>query len=73
MNRGHGSTVTLGKLKNGIEISMFQLQDITISDDKTSALFQGGVWDGQVIDELWDQGYVTGNVGLNSSLETMPY
>lgn len=52
---------------------MFQLQDITISDDKTSALFQGGVWDGQVIDELWDQGYVTGNVGLNSSLETMPY
>ncbi|KAF7520829.1 hypothetical protein PCG10_008755 [Penicillium crustosum] len=60
VNRGHGSTKTLGRLKNGIEISMAQLTDIEIADDEASAFFGGGVWDGQVIDALWEQGFVTG-------------
>ncbi|BDD63014.1 hypothetical protein MAP00_007964 [Monascus purpureus] len=60
VNRGHGSTETLGRLKNGIEISMAQLTDIKIADDEASAFFGGGVWDGQVIDALWEKGFVTG-------------
>ncbi|KAJ5611903.1 hypothetical protein N7528_009008 [Penicillium herquei] len=57
---GHGSTVTLGRLKNGIEISMAKLNWIEISEDETSGFFGGGVYDGQVIDELWEEGFVTG-------------
>ncbi|KAJ5415214.1 hypothetical protein N7465_003909 [Penicillium sp. CMV-2018d] len=60
VNRSHGSTMTLGRLKNGIEISMAQLTDIKIADDEASAFFGGGVWDGQVIDALWEEGFVTG-------------
>ncbi|KAK3292854.1 FAD binding domain-containing protein [Chaetomium fimeti] len=59
-NRRHGSTKTLGKLKNGIEISLSQLTAIEIAEDQESAFFEGGVWDGQVVDALWEQGFVTG-------------
>lgn len=60
VNRGHGSTETLGKLKNGIEISVRTLDEIRISPDGTSAFMQGGVYGDQVISSLWDAGYVTG-------------
>lgn len=39
---------------------MAQLTDIKIADDEASAVFGGGVWDGQVIDALWEEGFVTG-------------
>ncbi|KAI2602122.1 FAD binding domain-containing protein [Hypoxylon sp. NC1633] len=60
VNQGHGSTRTLSQLKNGISISMAQLNAIEIAKDGTSAFFGGGVYDGQVIDVLWEKGYVTG-------------
>ncbi|KAF2799613.1 FAD-binding domain-containing protein [Melanomma pulvis-pyrius CBS 109.77] len=68
VNTGHGSTATLGKFK-GIQISMVQLKKVTVSPDKKSATFQGGVHGGPVIEELWNMGYVTstgscGCVGL---------
>jgi hypothetical protein len=49
----------LGKPKNGIEISLSKLNVIRIVEDGKSGFFQGGVYDGQVIDELWDLGYLT--------------
>jgi len=58
VNRAHGSTLTLSKFK-GIEIYINVLDKITISKDKKSALFEGGVWDEQVIGYLWDRGFVT--------------
>lgn len=60
VNRGHGSTETLGKLKNGIEINLRTLDKIRINTDGKSATMQGGVYDDQVISSLWDAGYVTG-------------
>ena len=62
VNRGHGSTETLGALKYGIEIHIRVLNDITISADGTSALMQGGVYDDQVISTLWDAGFVTSKI-----------
>lgn len=65
VNRGHGSTETLGQLKNGIEIRVRTLDEIRISPDEKSAFMQGGVYGDQVITSLWDAGYVTSkfNVG----------
>ncbi|KAL4962071.1 uncharacterized protein BDV14DRAFT_191878 [Aspergillus stella-maris] len=42
MNTGHGSTSTLGRLKNGIQISLVQLRELTIAEDGASAVFGGG-------------------------------
>jgi hypothetical protein len=44
---------------DGLQINMAQLRNITISNDRESALMQGGVYGAQVIQALWDQGYVT--------------
>jgi hypothetical protein len=38
---------------------MAQLTDIKIADDEASAFFGGGVRDGQVIEALWKEGFVT--------------
>lgn len=65
MNRGHGSTETLGQLKHGIEIRVRTLNEIRISPDGKSAFMQGGVYGDQLISSLWDADYVTSkfNVG----------
>jgi len=39
---------------------MAQLNWIEIAEDEASGFFGGGVYDGQVIDELWEEGFVTG-------------
>lgn len=59
VNRGHGTTETLGRLKHGIEIHVRTLHTIRINPDGTSAFMQGGVYADQVISSLWDAGYVT--------------
>lgn len=69
VNRAHGYTVTLNKF-TGLQIRMAQLRSITIARDGKSALMQGGVYDAQVIQELWDQGYVTSALPLSPSRET---
>ncbi|KAJ8133194.1 hypothetical protein O1611_g427 [Lasiodiplodia mahajangana] len=57
MNRRHALTTSVGKF-SGIQIDMSLLRDIDIQPDKKTAWFQGGAYDGQVIDYLWDRGLV---------------
>ena len=59
INRGHGTTATLGRLQHGIEIWLNQLDDVEIFANTSTALFQGGVWVEQVMETLWEAGYVT--------------
>ncbi|KAI1391575.1 FAD binding domain protein [Hypoxylon trugodes] len=53
---GHGSIATLGKMKNGIEIWLNQLDTIEIADDGTTAKIGGGVLVKSIIDTLWAAG-----------------
>ncbi|KAI0104017.1 hypothetical protein GGR51DRAFT_561393 [Nemania sp. FL0031] len=57
MNRRHALTSSVGTF-SGIQIDMSLLRDIEIQPDKKTAWFQGGAYDGQVIDYLWDRGLV---------------
>ena len=41
---------------------MSNLKDIRINPNNATAQFQGGVYSYEVINTLWDQGFVTGNV-----------
>lgn len=50
-------TSTLGSF-NGVQIDLSALTGIDIQPDGQTAWFQGGTYDGQVMDYLWDQGYV---------------
>ncbi|KAJ6128717.1 CAZyme family AA7 [Penicillium samsonianum] len=64
VNRGHGLPISQAKF-SGLEIDMQLLTGITIQSDGKSALFQGGTYDQQVMDTLWEEGYVatTGSCG----------
>ncbi|CAH0003347.1 unnamed protein product [Clonostachys byssicola] len=64
VNRGHGSTTTIARFK-GLQLDMTLLNAITIDPSGKTALFQGGVYGRQIIDTLWDKGYiaVTGSHG----------
>ncbi|KAJ4305632.1 hypothetical protein N0V90_001163 [Kalmusia sp. IMI 367209] len=57
INRGHGNPTSLGTF-NGIQINMVKLQNINIQAGGKTAWFQGGVFDAQVSDYLWEKGYV---------------
>ncbi|KAI0886283.1 uncharacterized protein GGS22DRAFT_179185 [Annulohypoxylon maeteangense] len=57
-NRGHAMTYTIGKFK-GVQIDMSGLQKIDIQPHGKTAWFQGGTWDSQVMEYLWERGYVT--------------
>ncbi|KAI2615592.1 hypothetical protein GGR54DRAFT_257821 [Hypoxylon sp. NC1633] len=57
INRGHGQPTSLATF-NGIQINMVNLNSITIQPGGQSAWFQGGTYDGQVSDYLWERGYV---------------
>lgn len=43
---------------------MRNLNHIQINPDNATANFQGGVYGYEVINNLWDQGFVTGNIYL---------
>lgn len=58
INGGHGLSATLGTF-NGIQINMRQLDNIDIQPSNKSAWFGGGTIVGQVIQTLWDKGFVT--------------
>lgn len=57
-NRGHGTTDSLSTF-SGIEINVEMLTGITIRPDKKIATLQAGTSVGDVINKLWDQGFVT--------------
>ncbi|KAL8908672.1 MAG: hypothetical protein Q9171_005354 [Xanthocarpia ochracea] len=61
VSRGHALTTSVGRF-TGIEIDMSNLKDIRINANNATAQFQGGVYSYEVINTLWDQGFVTGNV-----------
>ncbi|WQF90178.1 Putative berberine/berberine, FAD-binding domain, PCMH-type, FAD-binding, type PCMH, subdomain 2 [Colletotrichum destructivum] len=58
INGGHGLSATLSTF-NGIQINMRQLDNIDIQPSHKSAWFGGGTIVGQVIQTLWDKGFVT--------------
>ena len=64
MNKGHGSTATLGRLENGIEIHIRALNNITINSDGTSATVGGGTYNQELITYLWNQGKASGMSNL---------
>lgn len=66
VNKGHGSTSTLGKLQNGIEIHIRALNDITIKGDGNSATVGGGAYNQELISYLWGQGKASGKSGPQS-------
>lgn len=43
----------------GMQIDMGLLNNITINSTRNTAWFQGGVYAKEVIETLWEQGYVT--------------
>ncbi|KAL9082956.1 MAG: hypothetical protein Q9165_008719 [Trypethelium subeluteriae] len=58
LNGGHGISASLG-IFNGIQISMWQLNNITIQPNDKSAWLGGGTLVGPVVQYLWDKGFVT--------------
>ncbi|KAK7738601.1 hypothetical protein SLS62_011370 [Diatrype stigma] len=56
--RGHGISTSVASFQ-GLQINLGQLNAITIAEDGKSARFQGGLDNGQVLGNVWDQGYVT--------------
>ncbi|KAG7123691.1 FAD-linked oxidoreductase OXR2 like protein [Verticillium longisporum] len=58
LNGGHGVAASLSTF-SGIQISMRQLDNITIQPGVKSAWFGGGTVVGPVIHHLWDKGFVT--------------
>ncbi|KAL4935589.1 hypothetical protein BDV06DRAFT_228690 [Aspergillus oleicola] len=57
-NRGHGNPTSLASF-NGIQISIHNLNKMTIQPDGKTVWLEGGVYDGPVVRYLWEQGYVT--------------
>ncbi|KAL9577457.1 MAG: hypothetical protein Q9212_006351 [Teloschistes hypoglaucus] len=60
VNKGHGSTSTLGAVKNGIEIHIRTLNQVVINADGKSASVGGGSYNQELIDTLWKKGKASG-------------
>ncbi|KAI4219649.1 MAG: hypothetical protein LQ349_008293 [Xanthoria aureola] len=56
-NRGHGTTDSLSSF-SGIEINVEMLTRVTIQPVKKTATLQAGAFIGDVVNKLWDQGFV---------------
>lgn len=64
VNKGHGSTSTLGAAKNGIEIHIRTLNQVVINADGKSASVGGGSYNQELIDTLWNKGKASGKFFL---------
>jgi FAD/FMN-containing dehydrogenase len=60
VNGGHGAITTVGKVKNGIEIWLNQLDSVSISEEGDTATFGGGILTKKITDALWAAGKQTG-------------
>ncbi|KAL8759717.1 MAG: hypothetical protein Q9199_000589 [Rusavskia elegans] len=58
VNRGHGSSIDLNKLRHGISIYVQKLDSITIASDSQSAVLGGGVYAGPLIKTLAKKGKI---------------
>ncbi|KAL8942493.1 MAG: hypothetical protein Q9216_001637 [Gyalolechia sp. 2 TL-2023] len=56
-NRGHGTTDSLSTF-SGIEINVEKLTGVTVRPDRKTATLQAGTVIGDVVNRLWDQGFV---------------
>jgi FAD/FMN-containing dehydrogenase len=64
MNRGHGSTASINRLYNGIEIWLNQLDSIEIQEAGDTAVVGGGVTAKRMMDTLWAAKKETGRFFL---------
>ncbi|KAK3293715.1 uncharacterized protein B0H64DRAFT_364517 [Chaetomium fimeti] len=62
VSRGHALTESVGRFR-GIEIDLRDLRAFEVNPNNVTAFFQGGAYSHEVIDGLWDQGFVTGTGG----------
>ncbi|KIA75511.1 hypothetical protein HK57_00010 [Aspergillus ustus] len=64
VNRGHALPISQARFK-GLVVDMQILTGIDIHPSSGSAIFQGGTYDQQVMDTLWEHGYegTTGSCG----------
>jgi FAD/FMN-containing dehydrogenase len=60
VNSAHGSTDTLARVQNGIEIYIRTLNSITINPDGNSAVIGGGAYTQSLLDYLESYGKVAG-------------
>lgn len=60
ISRGHGTTKTLSTVKNGIQINLRQLQEITVAADGKTATLGGGVYNDNVVNALHAKGKSSG-------------
>ena len=58
INRGHGSTTTLGTIKHGILIKLDNLDSIEVDAKANTATLGGGVYIDQVLAKLAEYGKV---------------
>lgn len=64
VNNGHGAITTVGKLQNGVQIWMRQLNSVKIAEDGKTATFGAGILSKDVTDSLWAAGKQTGKSWL---------
>ncbi|KAI1811313.1 hypothetical protein GGS20DRAFT_563641 [Poronia punctata] len=57
VNRAHGHASATATFQ-GLMIDLSPLQNIDVQSDNKTAWFQGGTYDGQVMEYLWDLGFV---------------
>ncbi|KAF1850365.1 FAD-binding domain-containing protein [Cucurbitaria berberidis CBS 394.84] len=62
---GHGTTSLINNVINGVGILMHEMNDITIVDDGSAALLEGGVLNGDLIAYLWSHGKLTMSTGCD--------
>ncbi|KAF2275331.1 FAD-binding domain-containing protein [Westerdykella ornata] len=62
---GHGTSVNLGKVRNGIGILMTGMNHVQIVDDGQAAVVGGGISTGQLTHILWENGKQTVTPGCD--------
>lgn len=65
VNKGHGSTETLGNAHNAIEIHIRALNNITLNSDGNSATVGGGAYNQEIIDYTWSRGKASGKMDID--------
>ncbi|KAL8801210.1 MAG: hypothetical protein Q9182_004604 [Xanthomendoza sp. 2 TL-2023] len=60
VSRGHGLTKSLSTLKNGIQINLRQLQEITVAPNGKTATLGGGVYTESLLNALHAKGKSSG-------------
>lgn len=70
VNRGHGTTLTLNRIKHGVLIKLSNFNTIDIAEDGNSAFLGGGVYADQVLEKLAEKNKVASKANLTTSLDS---